>query len=85
MEGGQKSAHEQIIQKKALTMLTYYAMILLSEDRRKVRGIRIMNNAEWMVQNGYKFSECGAVSDSNTAYCPNCGAKMDEEKENTHD
>lgn len=38
-------------------MLTYYVMILLSEDRRKVRGIRIMNNAEWMVQNGYKFSD----------------------------
>ena len=24
----------------------------------------------------YKCSECGAVSDSNTAYCPNCGADM---------
>lgn len=26
----------------------------------------------------YKCSECGAVSDSNTAYCPHCGAKMVE-------
>lgn len=24
----------------------------------------------------YKCSECGAVSDHKSAYCPNCGAKM---------
>lgn len=30
----------------------------------------------------YRCSECGAVSDCMTAYCHNCGAKMDEEMEN---
>lgn len=27
----------------------------------------------------YKCSECGAVVDHKTAYCPNCGCRMDEE------
>ena len=28
---------------------------------------------------GYKCSECNTTWDTNTNYCPNCGAKMDGE------
>ena len=43
--------------------------------------------------NTYKCSACGEIQmliegtpkDNGWKYCPNCGAKMDEEKENTHD
>ena len=28
---------------------------------------------------GYRCSECNTTWDTNTNYCPNCGAKMDEE------
>ena len=31
--------------------------------------------------NGYPCSNCGQHVDRKTCYCPNCGAKMDEEEE----
>lgn len=33
----------------------------------------------------YKCSECGAVSDHKSAYCPNCGAEMSQEAEDEAD
>lgn len=30
----------------------------------------------------YKCSECGAVVDHKSAYCPNCGAEMSQETDN---
>ena len=44
-----------------------------------------VRHGKWVIEDGHVCcSECGEISKEYN-YCPYCGAKMDEEKENTHD
>lgn len=48
MESRQKSVHEQIIQKKALIMLTYYAMIPLPVISMVLDALEQCEDPEWL-------------------------------------
>ncbi len=40
----------------------------------------------WFIrEQGYVCSECGFIGSDNFRYCPNCGAKMDEEDTNANE
>ena len=53
-------------------------------ERKKGKWINRSLNILYPEWERYTCSVCGEHS-NRYDYCPNCGAKMDEEKENTHD
>ena len=83
---------EQVFKEVTIDAITMTECLMEQEPSEDVQPVV---HAHWIDQGHkiFKCSNCGNYLDfdgvnagrGNANFCPNCGAKMDEEKENTHD